>query len=337
MKNNYDIFKILPPNLNDKLSMLSKSDILDIKKFLNKYYLELRNKIDSDNNITFGLEFEFEDAHLSRIEEELINLNLGEDWTLKEELTVDSGAEVTTPILTDNNTTWLNIQKICTMLSKHSKILYSAGAHVHIGAQIFEGSKENILNFALLWTTYENVIYRFLYGEYLNKRLTLPKYAASVSRRWCDDYFVLSKMEGFSNNAIIKWFNNGGQWCVINLSNIVSLTERLDLNTIEFRGGNGTLNAIIWQNYVNLYIKMINYCKNKDFKRELIIDRLYTIKDNLSKLDSYNNIYIDQALEFCDLIFDNNLDKIYFLRQYLKDMRVVNDHMPVKSKQFTIK
>ena len=33
---------------------------------------------------------------------------------------------------------------------------------------------------------------------------------------------------------------------------------------------------------------------------------------------SYNQIYLEQALELCDMIFDNNLDKIYFLRQYLK-------------------
>lgn len=33
----------------------------------------------------------------------------------------------------------------------------------------------------------------------------------------------------------------------------------------------------------------------------------------------YNIIDLKKSLEFVDLIFDNNLDKIYFLKQYLKD------------------
>ena len=33
----------------------------------------------------------------------------------------------------------------------------------------------------------------------------------------------------------------------------------------------------------------------------------------------YNNINLKNALEFVDLIFDNNLDKVYFLKQYLKN------------------
>ena len=35
------------------------------------------------------------------------------------------------------------------------------------------------------------------------------------------------------------------------------------------------------------------------------------------------NIYLEQAIELSDMIFDNNLDKIYFLKQY-KDECVLN-------------
>ena len=33
-------------------------------------------------------------------------------------------------------------------------------------------------------------------------------------------------------------------------------------------------------------------------------------------------IYLEQALELCDMIFTNNFDKVYFLRQYLKSFEV---------------
>ena len=334
MENNYDIFKLLPPKYNDKLSRLPKSDIEDIIFYLNKYYLELRDRINIKDDITFGLEFEFEEANLSKIKEKLLK-NFNEQWKIVEECSVDNGAEITTPILIDDNSTWKSIDKICNILTKHSAILNKAGSHVHIGAQIFEDSKDNILNFVLLWTTYENVICRFLYGEYLNERLTFKKFSKCISKQWYDDYFVLSKMDNFSNIDIIKWLGNCDQFRVVNLTNVISLYEQISLNTIEFKGANGTLNPIIWQNYVNLYIKMINYSKSKKFDRELILNRLYNINNNLSKLNTYRNIFINQALEFCDIIFDNNLDKIYFLKQYLKDMKTTTSKTLVKAKTFT--
>lgn len=34
-----------------------------------------------------------------------------------------------------------------------------------------------------------------------------------------------------------------------------------------------------------------------------------------------NTVCLKNISEFLDLVFDNNLDKIYFLRQYLKDFQ----------------
>ena len=33
----------------------------------------------------------------------------------------------------------------------------------------------------------------------------------------------------------------------------------------------------------------------------------------------YSEVNIEEALEFVDLVFDNDLDKVYFLRQYIKN------------------
>ena len=35
----------------------------------------------------------------------------------------------------------------------------------------------------------------------------------------------------------------------------------------------------------------------------------------------YNEICLESVLEFVDIIFDNNLDKAYFLRQYFKSFQ----------------
>ena len=43
----------------------------------------------------------------------------------------------------------------------------------------------------------------------------------------------------------------------------------------------------------------------------------------------------DGAIEFTDLIFDKNIDKVYFLRQYLKNMEETTSKYLKPAKQFT--
>ena len=59
---------------------------------------------------------------------------------------------------------------------------------------------------------------------------------------------------------------------------------------------------------------------------------------DFENLNLYDEIYIDQALELSDMIFDNNLDKIYFLKQYFKSFDINNkkDEYP-EAKVFTKK
>ena len=89
-----------------------------------------------------------------------------------------------------------------------------------------------------------------------------------------------------------------------------------DKNTIEFRCPNGTLSHIIWQNNINFFVKLLLYCRSNNFDIDFINKKMknYEVK----KLEQYSDIYLDDAIELSDLIFDNELDKMYFLKQYLK-------------------
>ena len=104
--------------------------------------------------------------------------------------------------------------------------------------------------------------------------------------------------------------------------------------TIELRVPNGTLDEIVWQNYINFFIKMILYCKSKNFDDDILNRRYKSVYNLFGNLDSYSKIYLDQALEFCDMIFNNNLDKLYFLRQYIKSFEIT-DKPFIKAKKFT--
>ena len=79
------------------------------------------------------------------------------------------------------------------------------------------------------------------------------------------------------------------------------------------------------------------YAKSTKFNDD-IIDARYKHNKKNYQIYSYNQIYLEQALELCDMIFDNNLDKIYFLRQYLKSFETTfRIDKLVKCKKFTKK
>jgi hypothetical protein len=121
----------------------------------------------------------------------------------------------------------------------------------------------------------------------------------------------------------------------INFCNIINYKSFQEYNTIEFRLANGTLNPIIWQNLINFYLAFITYAKRNNYDNDTIAKRSSKRNYN-SKLDTYNKLYYDEAIELCDLIFSKNIDKIYFLRQYIKDSQVSYHQTLVKSKKFTI-
>ena len=134
----------------------------------------------------------------------------------------------------------------------------------------------------------------------------------------------------------------------VNFTNVSKLQPYVydierERSTIEFRSPNGTFNSIIWQNNVNFLVKLMLYCKSDKFNEGLINSKISYMKkvsldsdtrDSFFSFNKYSWIYIDQAIELADLIFDNNEDKIYFLRQYIKSYGVSGKPL-VRAKRFT--
>ena len=87
---------------------------------------------------------------------------------------------------------------------------------------------------------------------------------------------------------------------------------------------------ILIQNHISFVLNYINILLNEmaDF------DRInYRMKNQEFSLEYFNIINIEEALELADLIFDNNLDKINFLRQYLKNFKTIDEFK--KTRVFT--
>lgn len=328
-----EIFKLLNPKENCALSKLKGLDLEEILLELDKYYLDYREDLGIPQEETFGLELEFENAKKENIKTELEEQKLDKSWRLKRDTSLEQGAEINSPILVDCKDSWQNLLDVCKILNKNSVIGEKAGGHIHVGTQTIGRNKDYWLNFIKLWSTYENIIFRFSYGEYLSYRPTLDEYAKTVSKRFLKVYKKLVGNEKIDAYDIVKKLSIN-RYQAVNFENVMNLDEKIEGNTIEFRCPNATLNPVIWQNNVNFFIKFLDYSKNKEFNNDIVEKRIRNKDNSYYDIALYDEIYLDQALELADILFDNNLDKVYFLRQYLKSFEIGNNTLE-KAKQFT--
>ena len=107
IENDKTIFKYMNPMDNCFLSLLNKSDLKDIMTDLNKYFLEYRNCINVDRNITFGIEIEVDNfrGHVDdfwSFQQKINEIVGNENWITKNDWTLKWGREIASDILFDN-------------------------------------------------------------------------------------------------------------------------------------------------------------------------------------------------------------------------------------------
>ena len=322
--NEETIFNFINPQSNDELLKISGSDLLDLIILINNYYISLRNRLEFEKSTTIGLELEYENANLNQIYEGINKIFPKGEWKIKGDESLQNGAEINSPILRDSKKCWEDLRKICSIIEPLANIDKNSGAHIHIGSQILGKNKDSWLNFIKLWSVYENIIFRFVYGEFLTARPNIRSYAQPVASDFWNCY-ENAKVEKATLDSIISTLSETRNQAV-NFSNVsrYDISKYNEGNTIEFRCPNGTLDPIIWQNNVNLFVRMLYHSKSKNFRDDIVEKRHIINSNKFTKLKCYNEIYLEQALEFCDMIFSNNLDKVYFLRQYLKSFETCN-------------
>lgn len=316
------VFKFINPNSNDKISEMSGFDLQDLIILIDEYYIKLRSCLGFEKYITFGLELEFENANVGIIDRQLSEAFPNGDWRTKYDGSLYNGAEVSSPIFRDNKANWKNLDKVCSIIEPLASIGKKSGGHIHIGTQTLGNNKESWLNFIKMWSVYENIIYRFAYGDFLTARPSMLEYAEPMTKSFWEDYEELKNIDA-SLEAIIFRISHT-KYQAVNFNNVLKgkYNKLCDDNTIEFRCPNGSLNSAIWQNNVNFFVKFLTYSRSTSFNDDLVQQRHQLNLDKFAELKWYDEIYLEQALELFDMIFTNNFDKVYFLRQYLKSFEV---------------
>ena len=301
-----------------------KTDICNL--ILNSKF-PFRKTLNLDKKIQFGVEIEFENADYYSVKRDLENRKKLNKWTIDDDATVKYidgfskyGGELISPILHDNVVSWNQIKSACHLIKRNYGLIRGrSAAHIHIDSSILNDDINSILNFVKIWTAYEHVIYRFSYGEDKKEREMLIEYAAPVANYFYD---VIRNIEeyGFTGNVknFYKYFFystlTDNMAAGISFMNCAGFPD--EKNTIEVRCPNGTLNAKVWQNNINFFIKLLLYSASSYYDKDLIDKK---IKDYKYKyLIDYSDIYFGDAEELMNLIFDSDDDKLYFLNQYLK-------------------
>lgn len=294
---------------NDSFSQFSKKDLEELKTQLSKNQLEYRNNLWFNGDATIGLEVEYENVNKHLVDDFVSENFLA--WYSDYESTLNYGGEIKSPILTGSPANWNELNKICLFLEEHDAVMNeNAGGHIHIGSHLLKGNIEYWRIFLKMYMIYEKDLLKFLFGEMNEGRKSLYQYAPPMANTLYHDLETLNQCSSFASiyyQVLPKDRNEA-----INFSNvlILSATKRLN-NTIEFRSPNASSKAIIWQNNVNTLVKFLLSVTKEEIDEEYLD---YLLKEEPSTIPS-----LEDTLQFIDMIFDNNQDKIYFLKQYLKE------------------
>lgn len=269
-----------------------------------------------------------------------------------------AGAEVVTPILMNSESNWRVFRDMYSMLYETgATIAGNTSSHIHVGThKINTPAKLSLLLKTLV--VFEPIIFKFGYGFNNRPRALLryrdenhcifsPMMSPKRIRVFIEkldkyNYGSPSTMTGYFKDFLRQdlLFRP-----VFNFNNFdfYKLQYGIDLDTpcddhIEIRCFNGTLNPVIAQNNINLCASIVEaVAKGKidedyvNFEYEKYKKKRYNFDYKFAKLESekdgeqynrlldgFSKVKLEKAIKLADMIFDTELDKIYFLKQYLK-------------------
>lgn len=158
--------------------------------------------------------------------------------------------------------------------------------------------------FILFFRSFEHIIFKFSTSgqEVLRPHQMWAKSLKfllnNYQRRSVDDFYI-RKLVNTKDYAFGYKYKEG--------------TEEGEMpNIIEFRIPNGSDDAWMWQNYVNTFFWMTDSISRLDLD---YID--YELCYGNKKKHLYTWLDLDDACLFANIIFTNDEDKIYFLKQYI--------------------
>lgn len=305
-----------------KFSQLRGNDLRDLILDIENIYLEYRKNLDLPLFVSYGVEIEYEGLSKDKVDNFLDGKYC--KWNSVVDGSLHGGGEIISPIMFDIKDYWEPLKDICCYLkSKHVDTSHNAGGHIHIGTQTLGKEYDSWINFIAMYMVYEHVLYRFFYGDKLLGRKYIYRYARPMADTLYSRYSLYKEYD-YYKDILVDLVVHFGRNSAINFGN-VDYSRAGDFmlhNTIELRIPNGSSEEVIWQNNINAITKMLLASRFRDIDLDYLEYKLKN-KRVSSEYDYclYNEICLKNSLEFVDMVFDNTLDKYYFLRQYFKNFQ----------------
>ena len=311
-------------------------------KLLNEKY---QNAIKLQREVKFGVEIEFSDAlkddvietvnkYINKIEKDKSSKYL--IWNVTDELTVQKridgkiyGGELVSPIFENDYQSWEKLKKIerCFKLENFS-FNDNCGFHVHFDTFSFRniGNMKFRRNLLKMWMLFEDIIYRTAYGYTNIERKNILKHALPTN------YYIYKNINCFNDDNIFYDFlkryakeRNYG----LNLSNLhlegIYIGEK---HTYEIRCANALENLFLMQNTIKFYLNFFNYCDSRNFDEEYVNYLLKSFEPMF--INRFREEKFDKALSLANLIYEDEIDKMLFMKQYLKCMNEPKKELPPK-------
>lgn len=228
---------------------------------------------------------------------------------------VSYGGEVNSRILSNDMKSWNELELVCDFLSgvPNVEINDCCSVHVHTSSSIYSSVREYV-NLLKLWIVYEDIIYRFGFGFDGKPRRLLFKYAGPLGGYLHDKLDLLDSIDSFDDlNRFFEFKKKFG----LNLTNVLRKSD-YSKDTIEVRIYNGTLDKHVIQNIVLFNENLLEYATSSRFDSDFIN----------YKINNYEKIFINDAMfdnsdviEFSELLFSDEIDRLRFLKQYFKAYR----------------
>lgn len=264
--------------------------------------------------------------------------------------------EVVSPILYDLKFNWMYLQRLCDLLKRRGATIKGNNAsHIHLGTHLIN-TPDKLSWLIKTFVVFEDIIHKFGYGYYNEPRNYIIAYPNSFNYSVLMSPLnvklfieVLNKCDNISQNDFLTYFfnfNNNhlffkSDFCFRNFNyqkfyNKVKEVPNEE-DHMEVRCFNGTLSPEIIQNNINLVASIISCVANNKINKEYIEQeyqkfisqnydfskRSFKLKEEECKqyndiLFGFNEINLEKAIKLADMIFYTEIDKMYFLKQYLK-------------------
>lgn len=265
---------------------------------------------DVDTRITFGLELEC----LTENYKEVLNCeNILKNWKITKDASVKKGVEIISPVLSYDQESIKELKYVCEMLARNNfSVDSTCGGHVHLGFDYFE----NVNEYAIFLTLYSRIeILLYIIG---NRSGTTTRDGFSEFAIFLNDdtLNIVNNINYAKFNSMDSYVDliKGTQYHKFYGLNLTNIGNK-EKNTIEFRFPNGELdfNEIIHN--VKLFAKLFEVSKEITYTRDKKLLSLY--RDIISSYD------IDMQIEnLLDLLFDNDLDKEFYMDRYEQNVEL---------------